>query len=173
MFRGRTYSRLGMVTVLAMLVAGLAAPSSSLSASTPRCSTSNLRLDFVNEEAATSHRFWNLALRNVGPTTCHLKGYPGVGLLDVNAKAINDPVVRQTGFKQRNVVLTPWQRAYFSFSYAVSGPCIPNFFYAYGIEVFPPNGTQRLVYYRGRFDVCGRSLSQPRVYPVRPKLKQL
>jgi hypothetical protein len=162
-----------VLSLLAALAGGLGAPASGLGASAPRCSTATLRLDLVSEDAATSHRFWNLALRNTGASTCHLKGFPGVGLLDANAGSINDPVVRQTGFKQRNVVLKPWQRAYFTFGYAVSGPCRPSFFYAYGIEVFPPQGTQRLVYYRGRFDVCGRSLSHPSVYPVRPKLNQL
>ena len=162
-----------MLTGVATLFLGLTVPASGFGAPAPRCSTSSLRLDFINQEAATSHRFWNLGLRNVGPATCHLKGYPGVGLLDADAKLINDPVVRQTGFKQPNVVLKPWQQAHFSFSYAVSGPCIPNFFYAYGIEVFPPDSGLQLVYYRGRFDVCGRSLSQPRVYPIRPTLNQL
>ena len=160
-------------STLALMAGVLVAPSSGLSPSTPRCSTSNLRLDFVNEQGALGHRFWNLMLRNVGGTTCHLQGFPGVGLLDVNAHLINDSVFRETAFKQRNVVLKPWQPAYFSFVYAASGPCLPHFFFAYGIQVFPPNSTQRLVYYRGRFDVCAPPLSHPGVYPVRPKLNQL
>jgi hypothetical protein len=122
MSRGCSLSRLAVLSLLAALVGGLGAPASGLGASAPRCSTATLRLDLVSEDAATSHRFWNLSLRNTGASTCHLKGFPGVGLLDANAGSINDPVVRQTGFKQRNVVLKPWQRAYFTFGYAVSGP---------------------------------------------------
>ncbi len=137
---------------------------------TPRCPTSNLRLDFVDGQGATSHRYWDLALRNVGSRNCYLKGFPRVALLNSRAAAIKDRVLREQGFTERIVVLAPWQSAYFSFGYAVSGPCLPNFFYAYGIEVFPPGSRQRLVYYRGRFDVCGASITSPRVYPVRPKL---
>jgi Domain of unknown function (DUF4232) len=161
---------LGLLGISAVLVL---VPTRGLGASTPRCATSSLRLDFVSSDAATSHEFLNLALRNVGSVTCHLKGFPRVGLLDVNARPINDPAFRETGFKQRNVVLRPWQRAYFTFGYAVSGPCVPNFFYAYGLRVVPPNATRGLVYYRGRFDVCGQSLSHPSVYPVRPTLNHL
>jgi hypothetical protein len=156
--------------LLAILCGILASPSSGLGAATPRCATANLRLDFVNGQAALSHRIWTLSLRNVGATRCHLKGFPGVGLLDSGANPINDPAFRATNFKRKTVVLGPWQRAYFSFIYAVSGPCLPHFFYAYGIEVFPPNSTQRLVYYRGRFDVCSASLSHPGVYPIRATL---
>jgi hypothetical protein len=160
-------SLLVMSALFAILYGILASPSSGLGTSTPRCATANLRLDFVNAQAALSHRIWTMSLRNVGPTTCHLKGFPGVGLLDSGARPINDPAFRETNFKRKTVVLRPWQRAYFSLIYAVSAPCLPHFFYAYGIEVFPPNSTQRLVYYRGRFDVCSASLSHPGVYPIR------
>lgn len=160
-------SLLATSALFAILCAVLASPSSGLGAATPRCATANLRLDFVNGQAALSHRIWTLSLRNVGATTCHLKGFPGVGLLDSRARPINDPVFRETNFKQKTVVLGPWGRAYFSFIYAVGAPCLPHFFNAYGIEVFPPNSTQRLIYYRGRFDVCSASLSHPGVYPIR------
>jgi Protein of unknown function (DUF4232) len=160
-------------SVLALALGLLVAPASGRDPSSPPCATSNLRLDFVDASAATSHRLWDLSLRNVGSTTCHLKGFPGVGLLDSGARLINDSVFRETAFKPQNVTLKPWQPAYFSFIYAVSGPCRPHFFYAYGIQVFPPNNTQRLVYYAGKFDVCAPPLSHPGVYPVRAKLAPL
>lgn len=146
------------------------APASGLAQATPRCATSNLRLDFVDGQGATSHRYWDLALRNVGASSCSLKGFPRVALLNSRARPINDRPTRVNGFTKRSVVLAPWQVAYFSFGYAVSGPCLPNFFYAYGIEVFPPGAKQRLVYYRGQFDVCAASISHPSVYPVRATL---
>ncbi len=145
-------------------------PASGLAQATRRCATSNLRLDFIDSQGATSHRYWDLTLRNVGASTCSLKGFPGVALLNVRARPINDRVTRASGFTQRAVVLAPWRSAYFSFGYAVSAPCLPNFFYAYGIEVFPPGSRGRLVYYRGRFDVCGASITHPSVYPVRATL---
>src|SRR5947209_17597657 len=97
---------IGAAWALALAAGALAAPAFGEGAATPRCATANLRLDFVPPvDAAAGHRFWNMTLRNVGPTSCHLKGFPGVGLLDSHAGPINDSVVRVTGFKQRNVVL--------------------------------------------------------------------
>jgi hypothetical protein len=162
---------LGATTAL-VLSTGLLTVSALGAGATPSCATSSLRLDLVPPiQGATSHRYWDMTLRNVGSTTCHLRGFPGVGLLDSHARPINDNVNRQTGFPQRNVVLRPWQPAWFTFGYVIAGPCLPHSFSAYGIEVFPPNSTSRLVYYRGRFDVCGPSLSHPVVYPVRPSRK--
>jgi hypothetical protein len=150
--------------------AAVAAPSrGARAAATPRCSTANLRLDFVSGQGFTSHRAWDLGLRNVGPTTCHLRGFPGVGLLDVHANLIGVSVDKATSHPVGTVVLHPWKRAVFTFVYVVSGPCIPHFFSAYGLQVFPPNSAQRLVWYAGRFDVCNPSVGgNPSVGPVRP-----
>jgi hypothetical protein len=165
----------GVASALVVAAGALAVPALGSGAATPRCATSNLRLDLVPPvEAATGHRFWNLTLRNVGSTTCHLKGFPGVGLLDSHASPISVNVIRQTGFKQRNVVLHPWQRAWFTFEYAASGFCAPvDTLSAFGIRVFPPNSTSRLVYFRGRFDLCGPPAAHPSVYPVRPSKSPL
>ncbi|MBV9837570.1 MAG: DUF4232 domain-containing protein [Solirubrobacterales bacterium] len=167
--------RYGLVAAIGCVLAlAIARPSVSLGSSTPACSTSNLRLDLVQESAATSHRFWDLSLRNVGSLTCHMKGYPGVGMLDASARLINVPVDRTSGVQVRKVVLGPWQRAYFTFGYVVSGPCLPHFFSAYGLQVFAPNTSQRMVYYHGRFDVCSASAAgHPQVWPVRPLLNTL
>jgi hypothetical protein len=79
-----------------------------------------------------------------------------------------------TGFAVRNVVLRPWHRAFFTFTYVVSGPCIPHFFRAAGIQVIPPDSSRRLVLYHGRFDIRSPSLGgHPGVYPVRPRLGTL
>ncbi len=156
----------------ALLIAGgaLAVPALGSGASTPGCATSNLRLDFVPPVgAATGNRYWDMTLRNVGPATCHLQGFPGVGLLDSHANPINVNVVRQTGFTQRNVVLHPWQRAWFTFHYALGAFCPGHSLSAFGIRVFPPNSTSRLVYYSGKFSLC----RHPSVYPVRPSRSPL
>jgi Protein of unknown function (DUF4232) len=166
--RGKS-SFVAVSIVVALAVVGSGA-SAAGAAGPPRCATSNLRLDFVGGQGFTSHRAWDFGLRNVGSTTCHLKGYPGVGLLDAHARPISVTVVRNTAFPVKNVVLHPWQRAYFSFVYVISGPCLPHFFSAYGLQVFPPNSAARLVYYAGRFDVCDPSVGgNPEVYPIRAK----
>jgi hypothetical protein len=169
--RGRIRMRslglaLGLPAVLAAFA--VAAPSNSLGAGgTPICATDNLRLDLVSSSAATSHQFWDLGLRNVGPQTCHLRGYPGVGLLDANANLINVTVARATGHTVKSVVLHPWQRTTFTFEYVTSGPCIPHDFSAYGLRVIPPNDVHGLVWYAGKFDLCDVSVGgQPQVTPV-------
>jgi len=153
------------VALAAFAVAG---PSTSLGAArTPRCAAGNLRLDLVSSSAATSHQFWDIGLRNVEPKTCHLRGYPGVGLLDVNANLINVTAARATGRTVKTVVLRPWQRTTFTFEYVTSGPYLPNDFSAYGLRVIPPNDIRGLVWYAGRFDVCDVSLGgHPQVTPV-------
>ncbi len=155
-----------LIAVSCMLTLVIGRPSASFGATVPRCSSSNLTFEFVRELGATSHRFWDLALRNVGPANCRLKGYPKVGLLDGNANLMSVSVVRRTGVTVPNVTLHPWHRAFFTFSFVVSGPC-PSGIFPFGLQVFPPNSAQRLRMYR-KFDVCAGS--QPQVTPVRPGL---
>jgi hypothetical protein len=156
---------------LTLIVAGLALTAGALAApaigsgGTPRCSTTFLRLDFVRGQGFTSHRAWDFALRNTGPTTCHLRGYPGVSLLDSHARMEGPSVVRRSASVQ-TVVLKPWQRSYFTFVFTVAAPC-PSGVNASGLQVFPPNSTTALRWY-GRFDVCAGA--HPNVSPVRPTL---
>lgn len=152
---------IAMVGTLALI--GFEAPAGLAAA--PQCTTPNLSLEFARGQGATSHRFWDLALRNVGPATCELHGYPGVGLLDSGARLMSVPVDRKAG-AVRTVVLHPWDRAFFTFSFTVSAPCAHGVF-PFGIQVIPPNSTEWLRMYR-RFDVCGGS--RPSVTPVRAKL---
>ena len=163
-------ARLAAVVAVCALVATIALPSVSSASVTPRCATSNLALSFVRSQAATSHRAWDFALRNVGPATCQLRGYPGAGLLNGQAGLINVAVKRVSSPVQ-TVVMHTWQRAFFTFTYVTSGPCIPHSFSAFGLQFFPPNATQRLVYYSGRFGLCNPSVGGfPGIYPVRASL---
>ena len=162
-----------LVVLCCVLAVVIARPSASAGSTTPRCSTSDLILTFVRELGAAGTTGWDLALRNGGSATCHLRGYPGVGLLDGSARLIHVNVDRQSGGKAQNVVLRPWQRAYFSLTYHTGGKqsaCTPHYFSAYGLQVIPPNSRQRLLYYQGRFEVCSPSFGHPSVSPVRPTL---
>jgi hypothetical protein len=151
----------------------IARPSASFGSTTPRCSTSDLILEFVRQLGAAGTTGWDLALRNGGSATCHLQGYPGVALLDGSARLIRVSVDRSSAVKGKNVVLQPWQRAYFSLTFHTGGTqsaCTPRYFSAYGLQVIPPDSTQRLLYYHGHFDVCSPSFGHPSVYPVRSTL---
>ena len=170
-----THARRGIVAALVLALMCVAVPAfgsapSPRSATVGRCLTGHLRLSFVRGEGATSHRFWDFALRNVGPGRCRLQGYPGVGLLDKRGKLIAVDVEREGGATP-SVVIGVGQRAFFTFSYVVSGPCLPHFFSAYGVQVIPPNRRHRLIFHSGRIDVCSASVGgHPDVYPLRPGL---
>lgn len=113
--------------------------------------------------------YWDLALRNVGRTACHMRGYPGVGLLDPHSRLINVQVVRVPGFPESTITLRSGQQAYFSFGYpSLIGACSRHFS-AYGVQVIPPNEYARIVLRTSRFDVCTPSagVGNPGVYPVR------
>jgi hypothetical protein len=163
-----------MRSVACLAAAALAAAAlahDSRAATPARCTTAHLRLSLVRSEGATSHRFWDLALRNAGPASCRLQGYPGVGLLDRSGRLIAVEVDRVGGRRTPSVIVAPGQRAFFTFTYVVSGPCLPRFFSAYGLQVIPPNRRQRLVLHSGRFDVCSPAVGgRPRVYPIRRNL---
>jgi hypothetical protein len=167
-----TPARRVLVAALVVVLTCAAVPafgSAPSTATVGRCLTGHLRLSFVRSEGATSHRFWDFALRNVGPGKCRLQGYPGVGLLDKRGRLIDVGVEREDAARP-SVVLGVGRRAFFS--YVVSGPCLPHFFSAYGVQVIPPNRTHRLVLHSGRFDVCSVSVGgHPDVYPLRPSLE--
>jgi hypothetical protein len=162
---------LSLMMLVALPAIGHAKPQRSVSsAAVSRCLAGHLRLSFVRGRGATGHRYWDFALRNVRPGRCPLQGYPGVGLLNSSGRlvAVN---VERVGGPTPNVVVGVGQRAFFTFSYVVSGPCLPHFFSAYGVQVIPPNRTHRLVYYSGRIDICSVSVGgHPVVYPIRPGL---
>jgi hypothetical protein len=161
--RGRI--RLTLITAVPAIAAAVLAAPAIGSGGTPRCSTASLRLDFVRGQGFTSHRAWDFALRNTGATTCHLRGYPGVALLDSHARTEGPSVERRSGSVQ-TVVLTPWKRTFFTFVFTVAAPC-PSGVDASGLQVFPPNSRTALRWY-GRFNVCAGS--HPTVSPVRAKL---
>jgi len=112
----------------------------------------------------TSHRSWDLALRNVGSTTCSLNGFPAVRLLNSHAQGLPTTVGHVSG-PPHNTVLAPFHRAFFSFTYPVSGPC-PAAVFAYGVRVGPPHASGRLVFYAGKFDLCGPAPAKVTVSPV-------
>ena len=144
--------------------AGLAVPSIGIASSTPRCATSNLRLDKVGESDFTSHRGLSFAFRNVGTVTCHLSGYPGVRLLGRTARSLRTRI-GHFGGPPHTVILRPWHRAFFGITFAVSGPC-PQAVFADGIRVAPPGAASGLVWYAGRFDLCGPAPARLEVSPL-------
>jgi hypothetical protein len=91
-----------------------------------------------------------------GPAQRGIGNLPPAGLsrsrtLDSSARLIHVSVDRSPRFRQQTVVLGPWQRASFSVTYHTGGKrsaCTPRCFSAYGLQVIPPDSTQRLLYYQ-------------------------
>jgi hypothetical protein len=159
-----------MLCALVVSAVLLAGPSSASAVTFPRCPTAHLRLDKTGESDGLSHRGINFALRNVGPTTCQLKGYPSLRLLGSMAQTMPTTVYHFGGppgsAPVRTVVVKPWHRAFFSIYFAVSRPC-PGAVYAWGIRFVAPFARSGLVWYAGRFDLCGPGPAQVGVSPLR------
>ena len=159
---------IGLCATLVAIGATFAA-TASLGASLPRCPTAQLRVKVLDVQGATSHRYWDLALRNVGRSSCRLQGFPGVGLLDKAGRLIAVTVARQKGFPAPKVIVAAGRRAYFTFGYTTGGPCKPHDYNAYGLEIYPPDDYKRLlVGIHGLINLCDTSLGgAPVVYPIR------
>jgi hypothetical protein len=155
-----------------------AAPGAPQMASPPppsvrACPTSRVRLGSVRVLGALGHRAWDLALRNAGSVTCTLRGYPTVRLLNRGHRVITRVRVRHApGFSEPTIVLSPGGRVFFTLLWAAAGPCVPHFFYAYGISVTPPGSSHARKLRHPRFDVCSPALGgPPSVTPIRKGLK--
>lgn len=118
---------------------------------------------------ALGHRIWALALTNTGRTRCALRGYPLVMLLNRQHRPTVSST-RASNFPVSAVTVSPGPRAFLTVSYAAAGPCLPHFFSAYGLTVFPPaNG--RGLFRRRPFTLCSIGLGgHPRVTPLRARL---
>lgn len=111
-----------------------------------RCSIGTLALSFDARGAATGHRFYAIMLKNVGSRSCHLKGFPGVSLLDRNARQFGRPAQRARGSVTiKTVVLRPGRTASASLEDDSGSRCAdrdrsPS---AY-VRVFPPGSRRAL-----------------------------
>ncbi|MHB1834402.1 MAG: DUF4232 domain-containing protein [Solirubrobacteraceae bacterium] len=136
----------------------------------PTCAAAHLRLSSVRILGAAGHRIWDLALRNAGRVTCELRGYPTVRLLDRRGRPTVSSL-HAAGFAVTTVRLARGARAFFTVNYAAAGPCLPHFFSAFGVDVFPPGSRTGLRLRRAAFTLCSVGLGgPPRVTPVRASL---
>jgi Protein of unknown function (DUF4232) len=142
-------------------------------AATPRCRSSQLQLSVIGEQGALGTTYWDLGLRDIGRSPCHMRGYPGVGLVNSRNRLIKIPVQRVPGTPENRVTLRPGQSAYLTFGYVGEAGACTQHLPAYGVQVIPPDEHQRLLARRARFDVCTPShvVADPQVYPIRARLR--
>lgn len=173
--RSRVLALAVMVTIgacAALAQASGASGGSRSAAVPPRCSTSRLRLVSARQGAAVGRIFWELALRNVGPARCSLRGYPGVGLLGASGRVLSVAVKREARQPVGTVSIARGRSAYFTVAYEESGPCLPHFFSAYGLAVYPPGSTSRLLLRSAPIQICAVAVGgSPAVTPVRATLE--
>jgi hypothetical protein len=144
----------------------LTSPTVSMRAVVAACRTSHLSLSLARATAAagTAYRWYDL--RNLGPTTCSMIGYPGVAVLNAHGTIVQHPAVRRAILPApvRLVTLKPGRRAQFLLNStdAVPSPGCPRAYRGVKLQVYPPNQiTPLLRPFKGPF--CNL-----RVGPVEP-----
>jgi hypothetical protein len=138
-------SHIATVAVIAVVLAALAAPSAGLGAGPPKCLGSQLTLTFVSFQGATGGRFWEMAFKNTS-TTCAMRGFPNVRLLDRHGHAIHKPVSHWTLVPVTTLTLARNKLAFFVFRYTDGGFCPRMSFDAARFEFIPPNSHTDFVY---------------------------
>lgn len=115
------------------------------------CRASGLHLSFLGGNAATGHGLIGFTLRNVGTSSCHSYGYPGILFLGRSGNALPTTTVRTTHdffgtAPLRLITLAPGHTMSFRIGVTHFGPGGSNngCTTAYGLQVIPPNDTSTL-----------------------------
>ncbi|GGJ13070.1 DUF4232 domain-containing protein [Streptomyces brasiliensis] len=101
------------------------------------CSTTDLYLSMGRKEGAAGSLYWPVTFTNTSTTSCALRGYPGVSVLDTAHKQIG-PAATRTGRAYSTVTLTPGHSASAVVRTAngpVGGSCLRTGAY---LRVYPP-----------------------------------
>ncbi|KOV67926.1 DUF4232 domain-containing protein [Streptomyces sp. MMG1121] len=142
----RTSPRRGAAAVLTAALVGLtaagaawSAPSatSRTSASVRTCTVGDLYLSMGRKEGAAGSLYWPIRFTNTSTTSCTLRGYPGVSVLDTAHHQLGRPATR-SGSSYDTVTLTPGHSApavVRTTNGPVGGPCLRTGAY---LRVYPP-----------------------------------
>jgi Domain of unknown function (DUF4232) len=120
-------------------------------ASSTICRAGALHLAFLGGQAATGHGLLGFTLRNVGTSSCHSYGYPGILFLGPSGSGLPTRTIRTThdffgAAPLRAVTLAPGQTMSFRIGVTHFGDngsstgCTT----AAGLQVIPPNDTSTL-----------------------------
>ena len=171
--RAASRSRVLLAATIAALVLAawfLPRPAAGSSSAVPRCLTAQLRLKFVDMQAATGHRFIDYAFKNVGARKCSLRGYPTVVLLDKRGHVIHSAHAKVAHFPIspiRTVVIGSRKSAFFSFTWADGAFCPGRAFTFYDLRVSPPNNAVGFRPHLGKTPACDASARRSAVRPKR------
>jgi hypothetical protein len=137
------------------------------------CRAAGLHLSFLGGSGATGHGLLGFTLKNVGSSSCHMFGYPGILFLDQGGGALPTTTIRAVhdffgSAPLRSFDLAPGESASFRIGVTHFGPNGSNTgcTTAYGLQVIPPNDTSTLrvtIGNGGEYECQSASLS-----PVQP-----
>jgi hypothetical protein len=92
---GAAVAALATGGVLMFAPTGSAAPGGAAPKGVPECRRDNITASYKNTDAAMSHRFGRLKLKNTSEETCWIKGYGGLSYVgDGNGTQIGAPADR-------------------------------------------------------------------------------
>lgn len=128
--------------------------STSSTASGPTgCRATELSGELGPSNAGAGQVYTPLVLRNTGATTCTVRGFPGVSLLDADGVQLGEPATRE-GPEGDTVTLAPGEAASATLHTANEGlgeTCTPP---SSAMLVFPPDQTEALTF-DGTYTACG------------------
>jgi hypothetical protein len=122
-------------------------------AGTPTCTTAQLQGELGRLSPGAGQLYAPLILRNTSSTTCEVRGFPGVSVLDASGTQLGEPATRE-GAEGGAVVLQPGgvaSAALHTTNAGIGGACEPT---SAQMRVFPPNQTEALTF-DAAFQVCG------------------
>ncbi|GGS09462.1 hypothetical protein GCM10010252_55880 [Streptomyces aureoverticillatus] len=144
-----------------------APPPAQRPAAPARCTADHLALSLGRIDAGAGQRHAPLVFTNTGSTTCALRGYPGVSLLDSSGDRVGRPA-RRAGSMLPPVELDPGESAFASLHTVGRGvtdkPCWPR---ADQVQAYPPGSTRALRTPAAPFEVCGDTFDVSAVEPGR------
>ncbi len=130
-----------------------AGSTSTTKAGTPACNTSQLAGELGPSNAGAGQVYNPLVVKNTSTTTCEVRGFPGVSLLDGSGNQIGEPATRE-GNEGAAVILKPGESASATLHTTNEGVGPTCSAPAAQIRVFPPNQTQALTL-SATYTACG------------------
>lgn len=131
-----------------------ATPSTKAPASSTHCRSENIRGSLGQTESGAGQRYVALVLTNTGTTTCELRGFPGVSLLDRSGNQIGAAAGRE-GAEGPTVSIAPGGTASTTLhtnAAGTGGSCTAS---SAKIRVYPPDNTVA-VDFAASYSACGQ-----------------
>lgn len=149
-----------LLVALSVLVVALAAAVAARAAASPECTTGQLGLTARRPQGAAGTIGTVLVLANRSGRTCHVRGYPGVSLLDARGHQLGTGATRAAG-AVRTITLRPGGAASARLRTA-DGACGGDPAHSTFVRVFPPDRRQS-IRTELRLPAC-----EPRISPLQP-----